>query len=111
MSVPSVNLTIEKGIDFESTFNVSNADGSVFLLTNYSATAKIRKYPAASTSKSFQTSITVATGEIKISMASTITADLTDGRNYYDVIITQSSTGKKQKIFEGTVIVKNTVSV
>ena len=111
MSIPAVNLTIEKGTDFEATFNVTNADGSVFSLVNYSATAKMRKHPAAPIYKSFSTSITVATGEIKISMGSTITSQLTAGRNYYDVIITQSGSNKVQKVFEGTAIVNETVSV
>jgi hypothetical protein len=111
MSVPAVNLTIDKGTTFEATFNVANSDGSVFSLTHYSATAKIRKYPTDTDYKSFTTSITVATGEIKISMGSTVTADLKSGRNYYDVIITQSGTGKVQKVFEGTAIVNDTVSV
>ena len=110
MAVPAVNLTIEKGTSFETTFNITNSDDSVFVLTNFSATAKIRKHPTATTSKSFSTTITTATGEIKISMGSTLTADLTPGRNYYDVIITNSVTSKIQKVFEGTVIVSDTVS-
>jgi hypothetical protein len=110
MAVPAVNLTIEKGTSFETTFNITNSDGSVFVLTNFSATAKIRKHPTATASTSFSTTITTATGEIKISMGSTLTADLTPGRNYYDVIITNSVTSKIQKVFEGTVIVSDTVS-
>lgn len=111
MAVPVVNLTIDKGTDFESTFSVTNADGSVFSLINYTATSKIRKHPTASESKSFSTTITVSTGEIKISMGSTITASLDDGRNYYDVILTQSGTGKVIKAFEGMAFVVNTVSL
>ena len=111
MAVPAVNLTIEKGTSFEATFNVLNADGSVFSLLNYAASAKIRKHPTAPISKTFSTTITVQTGEIKISMGSTVTADLTSGRNYYDVLITQSGTNKIQKVFEGTAIVSDTVSV
>ena len=111
MAVPAVNIVIEKGTDFDATYNVSNSDNSVYSLTNQAATAKIRKHPTATTSKSFTTTITVATGEIKISMGSTVTADLTAGRNYYDVILTHSSTGKKIKIFEGTALVHETVSV
>jgi hypothetical protein len=111
MAVPAINLSIEKGTSFEATFNVLNADSSVFLLSNYTATAKIRKHSAASNSKSFSTTITVQTGEIKISMGSTVTADLTSGRNYYDVLITQSGTNKIQKVFEGTAIVSDTVSI
>lgn len=111
MSVPVVNIIIEKGTNFEATYEVTNADDSVYALANQSATAKIRKHPTASTSKSFQTTVTVATGKILISMGSTVTADLTPGRNYYDVILTNSSNGKVTKIFEGTAIVKDTVSV
>ena len=111
MTVPAVNIVIDKGTSFEATYNVTNSDNSVYSLTNQSATAKIRKHPTATTSKSFQTTITANTGEIKISMGSTVTAELTAGRNYYDVIITHATTGKVTKIFEGTAIVKETVSV
>lgn len=110
MAVPTVNLTIEKGTSFETTFNITNSDDSVFVLFNFSASAKIRKHPTATTSKSFSTTITSAIGEIKISMGSTVTANLTSGRNYYDVVITNSQTNKVQKVFEGTVIVSDTVS-
>jgi len=111
MAVPAVNIVIEKGTDFDATYNVSNSDNSVYSLTNQTATAKIRKHPTATTSQSFQTTITVATGEIKISMGSTVTANLTSGRNYYDVVLTNSNTGKKTKIFEGSALVHDTVSV
>ena len=111
MAVPSVNLTLDKGTDFEATFNVTNSDGTAFLLSNYSATAKIRKHPTATTYKTFSTSITVATGEIKVSMASTNTSQLTAGRNYYDLIITQTGSGKVTKVFEGMILVNDTVSV
>jgi len=110
MAVPAVNLTIEKGTDFEATFNVTNSDNSVYSLTNQAATAKIRKHPTATSSKSFSIGITTATGKVVISMASTITADLSEGRNYYDVILTHSSTGKIIKIFQGMAMVNNTVS-
>lgn len=111
MAVPAVNLTIEKGTDFEATFNVTNSDGSVFSLNNYAATAKIRKHPTSTTPRSFSTSITVATGEIKISMGATTTALLSTGRNYYDVIINHNSSGKIIKVFEGSIIVSETISV
>jgi len=111
MSVPVVNIAIEKGTDFSAVYNVTNSDNSVYLLANQSASAKIRKHPAATSSKSFQASITIATGKIQISMGSTVTAELSTGRNYYDVILTNTITNKVIKIFEGTAIVKDTVSV
>jgi len=111
MTVPTVNIVIEKGTSFEATYDVKNADDSVFSLTNQSATAKIRKHPTATSSKSFTTTITVATGKIQISMGSTVTADLSEGRNYYDVILTHASTGKVIKIFQGMAMVNDTVSI
>ena len=111
MSVPSVNLRIEKGTNFESTFTISNSDGSVYSLNNYTATSKIRKYPTDSSSKSFSTTITAATGEIKITMSSANTADLSSGRNYYDVIITKTSDGAVTKVIEGMALVVDTVSL
>lgn len=111
MTVPAVNFNLDKGTYFEATFNVTNSDGSVFPLNNYTATAKVRKHPSSTSYQSFQTTITTAIGEIKVSMASTTTALLTSGRNYYDVIITQAGTNNVTKVFEGTVIVNDTVSV
>jgi len=111
MTVPTVNIVIEKGTNFEATYDITNADNSVYSLTNQTATAKIRKHPTATSSKSFSTGITTATGKVVISMASTITADLSEGRNYYDVILTHSSTGKIIKIFQGMAMVNNTVSL
>ena len=111
MSVPSVNLRIEKGTNFESTFTVTNSDGSVYSLSNYTATSKIRKHPTSPTSKSFSTTITAATGEIKITMNSTDTAELSSGRNYFDVLITKTSDGSVTKVIEGTALVIDTVSV
>ena len=111
MAVPAVNIVIEKGTSFEVTYNVTNSDNSVYSLTNQIATARIRKHPTATTYKSFTTSITTSIGEIKISMGSTVTAELTSGRNYYDVILTHATTGKVVKIFEGTALVHDTVSL
>lgn len=111
MSVPSVNLRIEKGTNFESTFTITNSDGSVFALSNYTATSKIRKHPTSTDSKSFSTTITSATGEIKISMSSSNTAELTSGRNYFDVLITKISDNTITKVIDGTALVVDTVSV
>ena len=111
MSVPVVNLRLEKGTDFEATFNVTQSDDSILQLNNFSAVAKIRKHPTATVSKSFSTTITAAIGEIKISMSAANTSTLTAGRNYYDVVITESTTGKITKAFEGMIMVVDTVSV
>mgnify|MGYP006001012833 CR=1 FL=1 len=110
MTVPVVNIRIDKGTDFETTFNLTNSDGSTFSLNNYTATSKIRKHPTSSTSKSFTTNITSSQGEIKITMSDTDTATLPTGINVYDVFITDTSTGKITKVFEGNATVYDSVS-
>lgn len=106
----AINLSIDKGTNFEATFNLTNFDSSAANLTGYTATARIKKHPTATSYKSFSTVITSATGKIQISMGSTTTAELDSGRNYYDVIITNQSGTSKTKVFEGMVLVNDTIS-
>ena len=43
MAVPAVNIEIEQGADFTSTFTITNSDGSVFNMSSASAVAKAKK--------------------------------------------------------------------
>ena len=45
MAVPAVNIEIEQGADFTSTFTITNSDGSVFNMSSASAVAKAKKHP------------------------------------------------------------------
>jgi len=111
MAVPAVNITIEKGTNFEQDFIVKDANGAVVDLSNYTAVAKIRKYPSDSLSvQSFTVGITSLTGTITLSMSTTTTALLEDGRNYYDILATSPSNVVSKK-FEGMAIVSPSVSV
>ena len=111
MSVPAVNLRIEKGTDFEATFNVFDPSDDPLLLNNFTGSAKIRKYPSSPTSHSFTVSITSSTGEVRIGMGKTVTEQLTSGRNYYDVLLTSQTNNSTFKVVEGTIIVSDSVSV
>jgi len=110
MAVPAVNITIEKGVDFENSFTISNPDGSAFNLFGYTAVAKIKKFPSATISKSFSVSITPAIGKILISMGSSMTSELSEGRNYYDIIIISNGYNQKTRVIEGMALVSPTVS-
>lgn len=111
MALPAVNITIEKGTDFENSFTINNPDGSVFNLSGYSAVAKIKKYPTSSVSTPFSVSIVSGSGNIRISMASSITSQLSEGRNYYDIVIVSTGYGTKTKVIEGSALVTPSVSV
>lgn len=109
-AVSNVNLIIHKGTYFEEDFTLSGDDGDILNLTNHSAACKLRKHPKSTTSFSFATSITVSTGTVKVSMASTITSTLPSGRCYYDLVLT-NPLNKLSKVLQGNVIVEETSSI
>lgn len=109
MAVPAVNITIEQGADFASTFTIANSDGTPYNLSNSSAIAKIKKFPESTTSYSFSTSITVATGQITLSMTDDVTSTITPGRYYYDILVTSVS-GLKTRVIEGMAFVSASIS-
>lgn len=104
MAARSVNLTIEQGTDFTSTFTIKNPDGTVLPLTGYSAVAKLGKHPSATSTTSFSTSITASTGKVTLTMGNAVTANLDPGRYYYDCVI-ESGGGNKTRVIEGMVLV------
>lgn len=110
MAVPAVNITIEKGADFSSTFTITNSDGSLYNLLNTSASAKIKKFPESQTSYSFSTSVTVSTGKITISMSNALTSTIPAGRYYYDILLSNNISGLKTRVIEGMAFVSASIS-
>lgn len=111
MAVSSVNLTIDKGTDFEATFNIFEQDSSLVTFPFYTGSCKIRKYPSSPTYHEATVGINTTNGEVKVSMAKTTTSLLSPGRNYYDVILTSITTNYSFKLVEGSIIVYESVSV
>lgn len=109
MAVPVVNLTLEKGTDFEATFNVFELDSDPADFVNYTGVCKIRKYPSSPVAQNCQVTITGATGTVKVSLAKTTTSLLSSGRNYYDVILTKNDISFK--VVEGSIIVFDSASI
>jgi hypothetical protein len=109
MAVPVVNISIEQNADFASTFTLTNADGTLYDLTNSTATSRLKKFPSSITSYSFATSIIVAKGKITISMGDRVTSTISPGRYYYDILVTSSS-GIKTRVIEGMALVTAGIS-
>lgn len=109
-AVVTVNLTIDKGTTFDETFFFTNDDGTILNLSNTNITAKIKKHSASKIFYSFSVTCTLNLGAITISMAPEVTASLPSGRCVYDVVL-QSSNGKKRKLVEGNIIVRDSVSL
>jgi hypothetical protein len=112
MAVNVENITIEKGTDFSKQFTILNSDGTSFDLSDYTFTAKLKKWGAAQNSVSFATTYgsNPSLGKLTISLSDSVTGILTSGRSVYDVLIT-SGVGTVTKIREGTAIIRDTASI
>ena len=73
-------------------------------LTGFTGSARIKKHPTATTSKSFSVSIISSTGEVSIAMTSGVTAGLDPGRHVYDVRL-ESPSGAVTRMVEGMAFV------
>jgi hypothetical protein len=98
-----VNLTINTGSDFESNFNITGYSGSAQLAKSVAIGATIG---AVATFNVGFTS--AAAGKIKISLGSTSTRNLKEGRYVYDVIVSSGST--VYNIINGNILVLSGVS-
>ena len=111
-----LNIQINKGTDFNQDLELKNSDKTPFNLAGYTGVSRVRKFPDAKISHEFTVGITSLTGVISLGMTVGVTTALTEGRNYYDVVITSGigtvpGIGTVSKVFEGSVMVFPTVSV
>jgi hypothetical protein len=106
------NIIIYTGTDFDQTFSLEDSvSNSALNLTNYTSSAQFKKYQSSSLSGTFSTEITDAIlGKVKLSLNSTQTQNLKPGKYFYDLNITNTTTGEKTRVVEGTVLVKQAVT-
>ena len=91
------NLSLYTGGDFKAKFNISNTANSAFNLTGYSGSAQMRKSTSIGSTTiaaaTFTVGITSALGGVlEVSLGSTSTRNLSEGRYMYDVIVSSGST-------------------
>jgi len=102
------NLLIEQGANFSSTITLFNDDN----LTGYTAAGQIRKsYSSSSASATFTISFSAdrSEGQITLSLTSTQTAAVEEGRYVYDIEVT-SSDSVVTRVLQGTVTVSPNVT-
>ena len=117
MNQLQVNLNIDAGTDFTKQFSVKNDDQTAKDLTGYTFTARLAKHSRAmdadgSTSAApvwrfvdFTTTIDNATGGLySISLASTNTVKLEEGKYVYNIVMSDAS-DNHTSIVEGLVFV------
>ena len=99
MTARNINLVLDQGVDFEATFTIRNENQSALNLTGYTGSAQLRKHPEASKSTEFVISFpNRVNGQIKVAMASTMTAVIEGGRYVYDLVLTSPNAYKTRPI-------------
>jgi len=108
MAVYANNIVIPSGCEFQLPLTIMDSSGNTPLnLTGYAVTSMMRKHAeSTSLSAQFVVGITSAVdGEVVLSLASTITGALKEGRYVYDVMLTSDSNSKSIAV-EGTALVR-----
>jgi len=107
MAVYVVNLIIDQGVDFSQTFNLESTSTDAALnLTGYTGASQLRKHSGSKSSYQFTVSFPDReNGQIKLALSDNITNRIKPGRYIYDVILT-SSGGLKERVVEGSVLVR-----
>lgn len=112
-----LNLTIYGGSDFTANLNVKTTSSGNFDLTDYSGSAAISKSVAVGATLGITTSFTVGftsayDGQMKLSLGTTSTRNLAEGRYVYDVLVKEEVGGGSTTytLTNGNVYVYNPVS-
>ena len=113
----AVNLTINSGADFINDFTVKTTSGTAFDFsgagTTWTGSSQMAKSVSIGSSgyavATFNVGFTSAAGgKFQISLGSTDTRSLTEGRYVYDVLVGSGTT--VYKIIDGNIIVKPGIS-
>ena len=108
VAVPfGVNLTIFSGADFNTEFTIQTSAGSSINFTNYTGRSNMKK-SAIGTANTFGVTLGDTNGKVTLSMGSTVTRSLAEGRYLYDINVSSGSTFFK--IIEGNVLVRTGIS-
>ena len=106
------DIVLHTGTDFSVTFVLEDsATNSLKNLSSYDGCAQIRKYETSNKTKDFSVDFAAdrTTGRIIVSMGSTDTSELKAGKYFYDVVL-QDPEGLKERVVEGTVLVKKSIT-
>lgn len=111
MSAKQINLVLEQGTDFESTFTIYNENGTKLNLTNYTGISVMKKSPYSSTSYPFNLTFpNRIQGQVRVSMTKANTSEIEGGRYVYDVVLT-SPNNVSRRVVQGSVLVMPGVSL
>ena len=98
------NLYIDQGADFSAEIGIYDDANLPWDLDGYTGSAKIKKSYYSSTSVEFNVTVNTSNGTVSLSLPSSATLNMEQGRYLYDVVIT-SNGGVKTRVIEGIVTI------
>ncbi len=106
------NLQIDQGTTWFITVTVTDENGDVKDLTDYTATAHMRKSYYSTTYTNLNATIPVpkTDGVVKLALSSTQSSAVTSGRYVYDLEVADSSIPETLRVIEGIVTVNPEVT-
>ena len=111
MSAINIDLTLEQGVDYSVDFTIRNTDGTPLNLTGYASSCYMRKTYGSTVAYPFNVSfINRLTGDIAISMASSVTSGISGGRYVYDIVLTDPNS-VKSRVIQGNILVSPGVTL
>ena len=111
MAVFSTNLLIYKHTDFEQTFVLEDSQSnSAKNLTGFTGTCKMQRTLNLGELTAFNLAFTNRElGKVRISLTNTQTANIADGKYFYELMLTDPN-DVTERVIEGVVIVKHPVT-
>ncbi len=110
MAAIPVNLVIDKGAHFDTSFYITNQDGTPLDMSGYTGEATMKKSYSATTKVPFTLSFVDRTlGHVQIALTSSESDALNRRRYVYDILLT-SPNGYKTRVIEGLAEVNPGVS-
>lgn len=106
------DIVLHTGTDFTVTFVLEDSvSNSLKDLSNHNACAQLRRYETSNKTKDFSVNFAAdrTSGRVTVSMGSTDTSELKAGKYFYDVVL-QDPEGLKERVVEGTVLVKKSIT-
>ena len=102
MAAGKYDIVIDQGSDFAIEVQIQQNSANVNLST-HSTRAQLRPTPTSSTKTAdFTCSITNASqGKIKMSLGNSVTANISNGKYYYDLELVNSSDSSVTRLIEG----------
>ena len=113
MAATKWNLDLNAGEDWNAVINLLTPDGSANRdITGHTVSSQVRRHWKSVSAKTslVLTILDEAAGSLQLDMTAAQTSLLKSGKYVYDVELTETATGKKERVIEGVFTIRPEVT-